>query len=196
LEKRLNEWGYFKETIIEDINKNIILGASKKKSTGSFGELLWGKTSVQSINIKMGNVLERSWNVFLDNITDVIKIDKGMEYGSQIDVMFSYKDTVFYFESKNNVNLDTEKTIATKEKIVRIEYLLEKDYPDKIIISKVLSNRNSRTEMVNFYKKPFTQNDFYGYSDFFDIFSIDVSKKDWETFFFEQGKRILEETNK
>lgn len=192
----MNEWGYFKETIIEDINKNIILGASKKKSTGSFGELLWGKTSVQSINIKMGNVLERSWNVFLDNITDVIKIDKGMEYGSQIDVMFSYKDTVFYFESKNNVNLDTEKTIATKEKIVRIEYLLEKDYPDKIIISKVLSNRNSRTEMVNFYKKPFTQNDFYGYSDFFDIFSIDVSKKDWETFFFEQGKRILEETNK
>jgi len=61
---------YFKELVKADVKKNII-DAKKPDTTGSFGEILWRdvKTiSKQSINIKMGNVLERSYKALKNNI--------------------------------------------------------------------------------------------------------------------------------
>lgn len=185
-----NTFENFKEILLKDVKDNIINSQTAKKEAGSFGELLFSSFSMQSINIKMGHVLERSWKNFVSSIEDA-SIDKtNMIEGSQVDILFDFNGTKYYFESKNNLNIDTEKTIATKNKVFKIEEYLSKE--NSKVVAKILMNRYSSNETAKHYKTPITKNDIYGYSQFFDIFGIVVSKKDWEEFFLEVGTYIFD----
>lgn len=184
----------FKEIVYKDVQENIIKSQRKKKEDGSFGELLFKSFSLQSVNIKMGHVLERSWKKFVSSIEGVFVENLNMIEGSQVDILFDYNETKYYFESKNNLNIDTEKTIATKNKVEKIKDFLSKE--NDSVVAKILMNRYSSNETAKFYKHPIAKNDIYGYSQFFDIFGIVVTKEDWEDFFLEVGTYIFDNISK
>lgn len=184
----------FKEIVLEDVEKNIIKAQKKKKEDGSFGELLFKSFSLQSVNIKMGHVIERSWKKFVSSVEGASIDSVNMIEGSQVDILFDYNGTKYYFESKNNLNIDTEKTIATKNKVEKIKDFLLKE--NNNVVAKILMNRYSSNETAKFYKSPITKNDIYGYSQFFNIFGIEVTKEDWEDFFLEVGTYIFDNISK
>jgi hypothetical protein len=182
------DFNKFKEIIYEEVNNRIIIPSFEEKENGSFSELMFNKLSTQSVNIKMGNVLEESWKKFISLSEGVQLENKRKIEDSQIDILFWF-DNVYYFECKNNINLDTEKSIATFNKIKKIEKFLKKDNDN--VISKVLVNRYNTTANMKFYKTPLTKEDLYGYNDVFNIFGINVLKEEWESFFKDVGNYIL-----
>lgn len=94
--------------------------------------------SKQSILIQMGNVWETFWNtVFSEYATNLlengnlIKVDGK---NRQIDHLFSSKqngDILYYFESKCNLNFDSEKTPASNRKVMEVSETIEKENPNK-----------------------------------------------------------------
>lgn len=185
----------FKKIIIEDVDKTILKAKKTNKSTGAFSELLnFPNVSKQSISIKMGNILENSYNKFIDE-NEIAKSIKNVEKDNinhQIDIMFLYNNNLYYFESKINLNLDTEKSKATIYKIKKIEEYLTKKYSKYNIICKLLSSRYDTSSNVKHTKKQYIDYcDVYGYSDFFKIFGVEVTKEQWENFFNEVGELIV-----
>lgn len=158
------------------------------KESGSFCELLASNISQQSVNIKMGNILEKAWNIYIANV-DGVKLDgRNIIAGSQVDILFYYKDVAYYLESKNNLNIDTEKTIATLNKVNKIIDELKKE--GYTVVGKILNNRYPTAELAKFYKTPITKEHIIGYSELFNIFGIVVTQQEWEAFFKKVGTYI------
>lgn len=183
----------FKEILSEEVN-NIIIEprlTETKKEKGSFCELLYRDLpSMQSINIKMGNCLERTWKLLISEESDVVFDARKKILGHQIDILFHKNEETYYLESKNNLNIDTEKTIATYNKLVTIRNFLEEEERQNVF-SKVLNNRYSYGYLVKDFKYPITQNDIMGYSELFEVFNVSVDKLEWENFFLDIGNNIL-----
>jgi len=158
-----------KEIFINTIRGDISLKKEQsKKETGSFAELL-GFPSVQSFSIKLGNTIESCFRNYV--LSKGIVLSKGSLGGHQIDLLFEYEDTKYYFEIKNNVNLDTEKSIAVVKKITDMW-----KYAD---ISACLSFRKATNEEFSRFSKPILQPYIYGYNDFFDIFGDYLPEADF-----------------
>jgi hypothetical protein len=163
------------------------------KSTGSFTELLFPMTSAQSIAIKMGNVLERALQAFIrSNAKDLTAIEKD-NIKHQLDALFSSEDgTVYYFEIKANLNLDTEKSKEVAKKVAEIEAYLKSVYGEKVI-SRALSCRyNTAINVKNVKRAYLNETNVFGYADFFKIFGVEVSIEEWENFFKKVGATIIE----
>lgn len=87
----------------------------------------------------------------------------------QADLYFKYNNKKYYFEIKNNVNLDTEKTKEVKEKLD----LAETD------VKGILTFRFDKKENC-FIKKTF-YNYIFGYNDFFSIFNKNLTKEEFNS---------------
>lgn len=87
----------------------------------------------------------------------------------QADLYFKYNNKKYYFEIKNNVNLDTEKTKEVKEKLD----LAETD------VKGILTFRFDKKENC-FIKKTF-YNYIFGYNDFFSIFNENLTKEEFNS---------------
>ena len=189
----------FKKELIAEVDNTIINCSKKlKDENGSFCELLkFPNLSKQSVSIKMGNVLEKIYNKFLnsfDGVENLKPVNKNIS-SHQIDLLFKKEDTIYYFESKLNLNLDTEKSKATINKVKTIESYLTKKYPNNKIVAKLLSSRFDKSENVKFIKEKYIKkSDVFGYSDFFKLFDIMIRIKEWEDLFSEIGERIVEAT--
>ena len=97
----------------------------------------------------------------------------------QVDVLFEYKNTIYYFESKNNMKLDTEKSIKSKDKLIYIRKFLKRKYKSKKIICKFVNMWVYNSDNMDYIKSPIHKSDIYGYVDFFHIFDINVSKREY-----------------
>lgn len=166
-----------------------------KKNSGSLIELLPKLASSQSIMIKIGNIFEEVIN---DYIKDVIKKNSQFSFlrfkcKKQIDLVFKKNKTIYYFEIKSNINLDTEKTIKTKDKLEEIEELLSVKYPKHIINCKILNLRFTQKELEidAKFKKPLDINDLIGYDSFFKLLEIKVSSSTWKNMFYKIQKIII-----
>ena len=102
----------FKRIILKDVN-NIKI-SKNIKITGSFIEILC-VPRYQSICIKLGTIFERGINSYIEqqynneiNVDNMIKIHPNIN-NKQIDCIFKKDNTIYYFEIKNNINLDTKK---------------------------------------------------------------------------------------
>lgn len=158
-----------------------------KKSNGSLLELLPKLASSQSIMIKLGNIFEEVINKY---IKEIIKNNSDYSYlnfkcKKQLDLVFRKKNTVYYFEIKSNINLDTEKTIKTKDKLEEIEELLLLKYPNYLIKCKILNLRFTQKELEKEakFKKPLKITDLVGYDHFFKILGITVNGNIWKSMF-------------
>lgn len=189
----------FKKIILKDVN-NIKIFKSVK-ITGSFMELL-DIPRYQSICIKLGQIFERSINSYIEqqdnngvgnrinleteplpgeirNLQNMIKIHPNIN-NKQIDCIFKKDNTIYYFEIKNNINLDTEKSKAVYNKVLEVDEYLKNLYPELKIISGILTMRFSNRDIINIYKivkKPMDKLIIYGYTDFFSIFNLDMDEE-------------------
>jgi hypothetical protein len=170
----------FKRFILKDVN-NIKI-SKNIKITGSFIELL-DVPRYQSICIKLGTIFERSINYYINNneinVVNMITMHPKIN-NKQIDCIFKKDNTIYYFEIKNNINLDTEKSKAVYDKVLEIEKYLKNLYPESKIISGILTMRFSNRDIINrcnIVKKPIDKLIIYGYTDFFSIFNLDMDEE-------------------
>lgn len=181
----------FKEIAQKNIDRMLDEMKNRKiESSGSFSELLFKSVSIQSINIRMGVALERTWNEFLATI-DGVEIDSREKINNhQVDILFKYKGVLYYLESKNNINLDTKKSAKEKEVLDEVRNILEEN--EEKVVAKFINNRYSFSKYITKFKYPILREDIIGYSEMFSIFDIKVSKEEWEEFFAYIGSYILE----
>jgi len=173
--------------LIEKYTNEIIIERNKKntKTNGSMGELLWDGFSQQSTNIKFGHVIEKSFNDIIPEdyrlpLTHIYLTGKTTQ--TQLDIIFRKENTVYYFESKNNINLDTEKMPACLDKISRVKDCLEELYPQCFVVAKIFTARFSNVQDISkkFFKNGLTSDKVIGYNDFFDIVGeTHVNEEDW-----------------
>lgn len=186
----------FKKEVIENVK-----GIKKKKvSKESFISLLYPDLiSIQSVNIKMGNIIERVLNNIVMKHGHVEKVSPEIErkitevYNKykkkkkpQLDLIFIYKNTIYYREIKNNIQLDSEKAPVVREKIKTIESILKN------------MGYNTSAKLLCMRKK-IINSSYYGqylegYGSFFNIFGFDIDEKEYENFFEYMG-RIIDENN-
>jgi len=186
------------QTNIYNITRRVIIeGLKKKKNTGSMTEIM-GLPSSQSIAIKMGNVLEEAYNKFVDEKAQSIRKELQKQVPHQIDIAFIFGNIVYYFESKANLNLDTEKSKVTIDKVKEIEKKLKELYPSYRVVAKCLSSRyRTGKETKNVKTNIIPLESIYGYKEFFEIFeeSLSIEIEQWETIWKEVGEYIINETS-
>ncbi len=187
----MDYWKKFQKIVYKDIIEHKVNEKSIGEK-GSFKELLFGVGfSEQSVSIKMGHVQERSFSTFIKNI-DGVELDQRMILNHQIDLLFDYKGKKYYFESKNNMNLDTKKSAKEKEVLISVKkFLIEEVGNENLVEAKFLNSRYDTTENISFFTRPIEKKDVIGYSDFFKIFDIDISREQWETFYLEVGRFLI-----
>ena len=158
-------------TFIETIESDKKLVAKEPKLSGSMVEIIMVIQSSQSLNIRLGNTIECCFNNYIRRKGAEI-VSSKMFKDKQADLYFSYNGKTYYFESKNNVNLDTEKSLATANKIAEMS--------KKVDTSGCVSFRaSSKQELCKWAKnelKPYL----FGYNDFFAIFEDSLEKDEYE----------------
>lgn len=104
---------------------------------GSISYLLFGaRPSEQSINIKMGRFGEYLVKELIQTNTEFELLQCGIQAVNDkkkdIDLIFKNETTktVYYYELKGNIELDTEKIPATIAKCKEIETFIQSHYPD------------------------------------------------------------------
>lgn len=168
------------------IYKNILCNKvdtiyNKKNNSSSICNKL-NLPSSQSVLSQLGFKTEQAINEFVNTQSGVtnLKFLYPQIGPHQIDVLFEYKNTVYYFESKNNMQLDTEKSLKSIEKIRSINKYLRRTYRGKRIICKFINMWEYSSDNMTYLKRTIRKKDIYGYSDFFRIFKIDVSKREFQ----------------
>ena len=148
--------------------------------------------SSQSIVSQLGFKTENSVNDFLNTIQGVnnLKFETYKINNHQVDILFCYKNRIFYFESKINMNMDTEKCIISKNKLCNIELFLKQKYRGKKVTCKFLNMWEHTSDCMDYLKFPIKKHDVYGYFDFFKIFGIQVPKNEFNRLF-NDVKQIL-----
>jgi hypothetical protein len=128
--------------IIESIVKK-----QKKSEPGSLPFLFWGdKISEQSFYVKVGKNFEKWFKFVAANSVGFVLLPDGItkqvSKGQSKDIDFIVLDInnkiVYYLELKSNLELDTEKLLATIDKVNLIKKYLTKTYPEYKIESGIL----------------------------------------------------------
>lgn len=113
----------------------------------SLCSLLTRKVS-QSTNIRLGNELETIINMYVTSACThacdrrPIKVKKGEH---QKDFLRQMDTVLVYGEFKSNINLDTEKRKATREKVNDVARTLKTEFPETTIAPYLVSLRYLRT---------------------------------------------------
>ena len=111
-----------------------------KKSQSHISKLLGlPTTSIQSMNISIGNKTEKFWNKVFSDFSDCNPFDQddritvdGKEM--QVDLCYADGGTLYYLEMKCNLNLDSEKKKASAKKIAAVKDYLEDALGDSLNI--------------------------------------------------------------
>jgi competence protein ComGF len=180
----------YQEILLSEVKKTSF--KMKAESKGSFRELLFPTTSMQSICIKMGNVLENAFNIFVKENAENLKESEASIRGHQLDLYFKYEDTIYYFEVKSNINLDSEKGPATIDKVNDIKSYLKDKYGENVVAKVLVSRHATAKNLTNVNRAIFNKDSVIGYAEFFKIFGVEVSKNEWEDFFKKVGVIIIE----
>jgi hypothetical protein len=165
-----------------------------------FCELLFGNTpSQQSVNIRMGHVTEKGFNAWipeeykLPNTDHIVVGKKGASKRKQLDLIFKKGETVYYFECKNNIDLDTEKMPATLQKIEAVKKSLQAKFPNCKIIGKILASKYCTKEHIEkkYFKNGLTEESIIGYSELsFILHGVELNAYEWNKFWSDCGTRI------
>jgi hypothetical protein len=149
----------------------------------SFHNLVKSRRLTQSENITLGNCMEPffhdvastsdGWKkLCVDIIIDGKKVQK--------DHLFIHESskTIIYAEQKNNMNLDSEKVVATRRKIQNVEQKLRELYPGYTIKAGALAARYVTYEMPLCQEISRTKNyikeniEVWGVNEFLALFGI------------------------
>lgn len=182
---------YIKENITNDI---VINGIHKSRPKLQYGikEFLGNTNISQSQSIRFGNYLEKYLQEAIinsPNITD-LNINNVVVGGKkiQMDIRFLYKDKVYYYELKTNLNLDTEKSSKTIEKINLVKEKLSELYTNHEVFVSILSPWYKYENNMSI-KIDLSHITFMG--DFLEMIGENVSETDYDIFRYSIGEEIF-----
>jgi hypothetical protein len=183
----------FKSTLISDVNIKK-MNEVAKKTNYNIKRLLDNETLTQSQCIKFGNIFEQALNEFLksNNIglnlinTKLVKTGK-LKKSIQIDLIFELNNKLYYFELKTNLNLDSEKSKATNDKldILSEHFNLDLSKYSEINVN-ILSCWWEKEKGMDIK----TNKNLYFMSDFFELISCNTNKDEYYNIMKEFGRQI------
>jgi len=131
-------------------------------------------------------------SIWIDTETNRIQIGGNSKGLKDVDILFEYNKKSYYLELKSNLDLDTEKVIATTNKVKLITDSLNKNGGYGEVESKILSPfwyKNS--SIVN----PFPDDKVMWISELFKIVGITLPKNEYNELCIEIGKDITKRLN-
>ena len=169
---------------------------------------LFGRPDLtQSEKVQLGTKIEKWINYFLDNHTGITSV-KGkngnlwmntktneISFGGKgkglkdIDILFNKTETTYYLESKNNLNLDTEKGPETILKVETITECLRNNENYSNVVGKVVSAFWDKTNVPisGSIKK---SGCVMWFGEFCELLNLPITKSEWEDMCKELGKLL------
>ena len=173
------------------------------RERGSLGEILFNSESFpkQALLISFGTVMESAIQKYLASkysdvsgqLSPVIKgfLDKDI----QLDVAVEKDNTYFVSELKYNFNLDTEKASKVVEKLDLLSITLKKFFKGAKTTNVTLVSLRYPTSNDIPKLKPELESVrgqyILGYTEFFRLFGIEVTKEEWEDMHKALGRKII-----
>ena len=165
-------------------NDKRLLPRKNKKLKGSFKEVIFGCIDeMQSFSIRCGNTVETCFVNYLTS-KGISLIESPFRHDKP-DLYFIYNGQKFYFEMKNNINLDTEKTISVANKILRFQ---EEGAISGCLTFNTLSTSFDTEVIKSLHCKEPLASLLYGYNDFFNIFGENLSREEYSEIIAEFNK--------
>lgn len=167
--------------------ENIKQATKEKKNNGRNLKLLFNNKNMQQHQaIKCGIILEKWIKNIISKFglevypSDIIMLQlnvKSKKRKKQIDVCFRVGNTLYYFEIKSNINLDTEKSGMTDTKVRLIKNYLENNLTNSRmkVVAGVLTVWYDEDPSFD-YK---LTSDIYYMKDFFEIIGHPMSKNEY-----------------
>ncbi len=137
----------------------------------------------QSCIITFGNVLERATMSYAKEMNATVYPDKKF-LASDMDIVFRIRKIVYNLESKSNIELDLGKTKKALETLKRKHKIvfnaLDCENERWQVISKfVVWTKEDSKEAYQIAKRPLEEKDLMGFKDFFELFNVEVTKKEF-----------------
>jgi len=150
----------------------------------------------QSQSIRFGNmfqnfvksiVVEAGGEVLTQQFADIYgvgetKLNKGQK---DVDIWFNFNNKMYYFEAKTNLDLDSEKSKATDQKVDAISNWMKVNYPDVEVVFGILScwytkelGLPVKVKNVNYLE------------EFFKLLEIQITREEYYSVMKEFGKVI------
>jgi len=151
------------------------------KSESSFNYLFNRKVD-QGVSIAMGSAMEQSITQITEKLSKLENIKEKNKKGvKEKDILFKdpVTNTVWYFESKTNLNLDTEKAPATSKKIKEIK--LENDYKGGLLALRWLSRDDIPKAIRNKFKD-LDYDEIYGMNDYLNVVGVEQKFIDYDDY--------------
>jgi len=137
----------------------------------------------QSCIITFGSVLERATLNYAKLNGKKIYQNKNF-LSAKIDIVFRINNKVYNLESKGNIELDAGKTKKALETLVRKHKMvfngLDCQNEGLQVISKfVVWSKATAEDAAKVAKRPITEERLMGFQNFFELFGVEVSEKDF-----------------
>ncbi len=162
-------------------NRYIVKTKSDKKKDPLSLSFLVGIPMSHSDAVKLGYAVEDIIrDMVIDLNPDIKNIKTNNSKGKkERDLLFENPVTkqIFYAEVKSNLNLDTEKKIATREKCLLIQQELSLEYPEYQIHSYLLNTRYLTIDDIPFRiknKYSVIKQNICGINDFFKYLNVNM----------------------
>ena len=179
------------------INDEHIKSMSEKKNDDfNVKKLLNNFELTQSQSIRFGKVFEsfvknlvKSKNLKLINeeLVDVFNTGSKTNKGKKdIDICFIKDDTIFYFECKINLKLDSEKSKVTDDKVCNITNFLINENKSSKVFSGILTGWYERENGMPTHLKT----NVVFMSELFSILGIETTKEEYYKLMNDFGKLI------
>lgn len=176
---------------------NIAMMCETENDNYNVKKLLNNNNLSQSQSIRFGQMFQKflkeiikncGYELIHEELLDIYKTGSKTNKGKKdLDVCFIKDNKIYYYESKINLNLDSEKAKATDEKIKAIIKFLSSENPDKEIVGGLITCWwKNETDLPIKTKSPlcFIQ-------DFFNILEItDIDEQDYLELMREFGREI------
>jgi len=179
------------------INKeNIDIMKVKENNDFNVKRLLKNPNLTQSQSICFGTVFEnfvksliesKDLNLRKEKLVDIYSTGTKTNKGKKdIDISFANYPNLYYFECKLNLDLDSEKSKATDDKVGKITTFLTEENKNINIVSGVLTGwyENEKGLPNKLKTKVFFM------KDLFEILDIKISKEEYYSMLEEFGKLI------
>lgn len=179
------------------INDENIKSIQVKEATDfNVKKLLNNNNLDQSQSIRFGKLFEKllkdlikgkGYKIINEEFLDVYNTGSKTNKGKKdLDICFIKDDTIFYFESKLNLNLDSEKSKATDDKILEInDYLINENKNLKVVSSLITCWWEKEEGMVIT-----TKTNILFMKDFLGLIGISCTKSEYYKIMFDFGKLI------
>lgn len=175
---------------------NIKLMNVKKNNNFNVKKLLNNYNLDQSQVIRFGKIFEnfiknliksKNYKLINEELIDIngngLNKNKGKK---ELDICFIKNDNIFYFESKLNLNLDSEKSKATDDKISKINDYLINENKNFSVFSMLITCWWEKEEGMLIK----TKTKIFFMKDFLELLDIKSTKEEYYKMMSDFGKKI------